>query len=97
MITKDGENHVVTPPDELVIHTVSGFVEELKNGLEECKVILLNLIEVVEIDSAGFQVLVALKNEALKRGIPLKIIGMSSEADEIISLYGAQSFIDNKR
>lgn len=97
MITKDSENHIVSPPDELVIHTVSDFVEELRNGLEDCTAILLNLVEVFEIDSSGFQVLIALKNEALKRGVPLKIIGMSSEVDEIISLYGAQSFIENKR
>lgn len=97
MITRESENYIINPPDELVIHTVSDFVEELRNGLDGCKGILLNLIEISEIDSAGFQVLIALKNEALNRSIPLRIIGMSSEVDEMISLYGAQSFIENKR
>jgi len=96
MVTLDSENSIIiSPPEELVIRTVESFVKEIKEVLSEAKSIFLNLIGVIEIDSAGFQVLIALKNEALERGIPLKIIGMSSEADEIIGLYGAQSFFEN--
>ena len=96
MVTIDSENSIIiSPPEELVIRTVEDFVKEVQDALSDAKSIFLNLIGVIEIDSAGFQVLVALKNEAKKRGIPLKIIGMSSEADEIIALYGAQSFFEN--
>ncbi len=96
MITIDTESSIIiSPPEELVIRTVEGFVKEVQAALSDAKSIFLNLIGVIEIDSAGFQVLIAIKNEATKRGIPLKIIGMSSEADEIIALYGAQSFFEN--
>ncbi|MFA6396664.1 MAG: STAS domain-containing protein [Sulfurimonas sp.] len=96
MVTIDSEGSIIiSPPEELVIRTVEDFVKEVQDALSDAKSIFLNLIGVIEIDSAGFQVLVALKNEAKKRDIPLKIIGMSSEADEIIALYGAQSFFEN--
>lgn len=97
MITIDGENYTISPPEELNIHTIEGFVKELRDNLAGCKIVSLNLAEVYEIDSAGFQALIALKNETQKRQIELKIVGISPEVDEIISLYDAQSFIENNR
>ena len=97
MISIEDENYVISPPTELNIHTVEDFVENLKNELVEDKDIILNLADISEIDSAGFQVLVALKNEALKRSVSLKINDMSPEVYEIITLYGVHTFIENNK
>lgn len=97
MISTENENYIINPPTELTIRTVDSFVENIKNGLVENRDIVLNLTDVSDIDSAGFQVLIALKNEALKRSVSLRINDMSPEVYEIITLYGAHIFIENNK
>ncbi|OHE21023.1 MAG: hypothetical protein A2540_02850 [Sulfurimonas sp. RIFOXYD2_FULL_37_8] len=97
MISIENDNYVVNPPTELTIHTIEGFVENIKNELVGNRDIVLNLADISEIDSAGFQVLIALKNEALKRSVSLKINDMSPEVYEIITLYGVHTFIENNK
>jgi len=95
-MVKDGNKFIIDAPEELTIRTVKVFHESLKEGFDACDGILLNLIGVVEIDTAGFQLLVSLKQEMLKRDKSFGIVGMSMEVDEMISLYGAGSFFDAK-
>lgn len=92
MLIKDGANLIVDPPQELTMRTVKGFYEELKDAFGECEGIFINLIGVIEIDTAGFQMLVALKKEMINLNKKFAIVGMSMEVDEIISLYGAGPF-----
>ena len=92
MIIKDGAQCIVNVPQELTIRTVEAFHDKVKNAFVECEGALVNLIGVVEIDTAGFQMLVALKKEILQQKKTFSIVGMSTEVDEIISLYGAEKF-----
>lgn len=89
---KDGGKYIIDVPQEFTIRTVKSFYEELSEGFEGCDGILVNLIGVVEIDTAGFQQLIALKQEMTHQHKTFGIIGMSTEVDEIISLYNADSF-----
>jgi anti-anti-sigma regulatory factor len=95
MLIKDGTKIIVDPPQELTIRTVKEFHEEVNGALDECEGILVNLIGVIEIDTAGFQMIVALKNEMTKQNKSFGVIGMSTEADEMVSLYGAGPFFLN--
>lgn len=95
-MVKDGNKFIIDAPEELTIRTVKAFHESLKGIFDACEGILLNLIGVVEIDTAGFQLLVALKQEMNHLQKSFGIVGMSMEVDEIISLYGTGSFFDSK-
>lgn len=95
-MVKDGGKFIIDAPEELTIRTVKAFHDSLKEGFDACDGILLNLIGVVEIDTAGFQLLIALKQEMLKLEKSFGIVGMSMEVDEMISLYGTGSFFDSK-
>jgi anti-anti-sigma factor len=92
MIIKDGVNLIVDPPQELTMRTVKDFHEEIKDAFTECEGVFINLIGVIEIDTSGFQMLVSLKNEMKNLNKGFTIVGMSTEVDEIISLYGAGPF-----
>ncbi len=95
VIVKD-ESLIISPDDELTIKTVQVFYDELSQFLAtDYKKVLLNLIGVINIDSAGFQLLVALKKEVVAIGKSFEIIGISSEVDDTISLYGANKFFEN--
>jgi anti-anti-sigma regulatory factor len=92
MIIKDGVNLIVDPPQELTMRTVKDFHEDIKDSFTECEGVFINLIGVIEIDTSGFQMLVSLKNEMKNLNKGFTIVGMSTEVDEIISLYGAGPF-----
>lgn len=95
VIVKD-ESLIISPDDELTIKTVQIFYDELSQFLAtDYKKVLLNLIGVINIDSAGFQLLVALKKEVVAIGKSFEIIGISSEVDDTISLYNANKFFEN--
>ena len=93
MIIKNGSNCIVTPPNELVIKSVASFVAELKENLVDCKSILLNLDGIIEMDSAGFESLIALKTEALSRDIRLELSDLSCVVEEMLTLYDVVAFM----
>lgn len=96
MLEKDGENCVINPPQEFVVKNIVNFVEMLKSSLEECNKLTLDLSQVTDIDTTAVQALVALKNEVLLKDIKIIVSSMSSEVDEILSLYNVKEFIQDK-
>ncbi len=72
---------------------------ELKNKLldifyhiTEVHSIEINLSEVDEIDTAGFQILVLMKNETARRHIALHLVAHSNAVLEIFSLFNVENF-----
>jgi anti-anti-sigma factor len=94
MIIRDNDALIINPPQELTIHTLNGFVEVIRPELKDFQSLLVNLVGVTEIDSAGFQILISLKNEAIKQNKNFSIVGMSMDVDEMISLYRADSYLN---
>ncbi len=93
MIVRDNNLLIISPPEEFTVRTVAAFVELARSELHDYDGLLVNLIGVIEVDTAGFQVLVALKNEATAHNKSFDIVGMSMDMDEIISLYHANSYL----
>ncbi len=93
MIIKDGNNIIINAPQELTIRTVKEFASELIGTMpDEYEGILANLIGTTEIDSAGLQLLISIKNESTQKSKNFNVVGMSTEVDEIVSLYGLGNF-----
>lgn len=97
MITRDESCFIVSPPEELTIKNIQHVYDELSSLAteEEYEGILLNLIGVVEIDTAGFQLIISFKKEVVSCNKSFTIVGMSSEVAEIIALYNTSTFFEN--
>lgn len=52
----------------------------------------INLSGVTEIDSAGLQLLLLVKREALKQGRPLRLVAHSEAVIEVLEMLGLASF-----
>ncbi len=93
MVTKTNQNIIFDPVGELTIKTVEeahgALKESIKDGYDA---IFVNLIGVTEIDSAGLQLLASLKRDSDDGRKIFDIVGMSTEAEEIISLFGLGNF-----
>lgn len=93
-MAEEKEKLIVDAPSELTVKYVHNFYTYLMESVDSYSGVLLNLIGVVEMDTAGFQLLVALKKEIMEQGKSFAIIGSSTEVDEVISLYGAGHFFN---
>lgn len=89
------EQYLLEAPMELTIKNVEQWYTEIKDKLSSPGGVLINLIGVIEIDTAGFQLLVSIKREMLETGRSFNVVGMSIEVDEILSLYNAEAFLNS--
>ncbi len=74
--------------EELTIYAIDALKQGLAEEMEIYDRFELNLAEVEEIDSAGIQLLLALKNELMKKKKELKLTAMSGAVTKLIDSYG---------
>jgi anti-anti-sigma factor len=72
---------------ELTIYAVAEVKSALLEALDGAMELEIDLAGVTEIDTAGLQLLLAAKGEALASGLPLRLSGHSAPAVELIDLY----------
>ncbi|HSV97019.1 MAG TPA: STAS domain-containing protein [Spirochaetota bacterium] len=90
-------NHVaVSVEGEAGIYTVSPLKEQLLKQLKSVRSMEVDLSDVSEMDTAGFQLFVALKREAVKSGKSLSLVGHSPAVLRVFDLYGAIGFFGDK-
>jgi anti-sigma B factor antagonist len=90
-------NHIaVSVQGEVGIYTVSRLKEELLRHLKSVQSMEIDLSDVSEMDTAGFQLFVALKREVVKSGKSLSLAGHSPAVLRILDLYGAIGFFGDK-
>lgn len=77
---------------EMNIYTALALKESLLAPLEQCADMELDLAGVTDIDSAGLQLLILVKNESRTRGKNLRISGHSAPVLEILDLYNLEGF-----
>jgi anti-anti-sigma factor len=83
----EGNNLLLTLSGEMTVYTVARLKEILLGELKSAIEITLNLEDVHEADTSGFQLLVYLKNECRRRGKGFRISALSSRLESIFSLY----------
>jgi len=82
---KNGVTHLDIQ-DEMTIYTALEQKNELSQHLKADHELHINLSGVAEIDSAGLQILLFLKQEAIKKNITLSLIQHSQAVVEVFEL-----------
>lgn len=82
----------VTLGGELNIYTATALKDALMQPVGECDEIEIGLSEVSDIDTAGLQVLMLAKREALAGGRKLRLSGHSQAVMELLELYNLGAF-----
>ena len=78
--------------NNLTIYEAPQTKEQLLNALAQCQVLELDLAQVQEIDSAGFQLLVLAKREASSLGKSLKLVSHSPAVREVLDFFNMVSY-----
>jgi anti-anti-sigma factor len=66
--------------------------DRILQALDEADEIELNLAQVLDLDTAGFQLLVLAKREALSRKKTLRLVAHSKATREVLDLYGMMGY-----
>ncbi|TAL35028.1 MAG: STAS domain-containing protein [Spirochaetes bacterium] len=81
---------------ELTIYTAARLRDEVLDMLKRAEILELGLAGVTEMDTAGFQALLALKRESERAGKTLSLAGHSPAVLRVFDLYGAIGFFGDK-
>lgn len=68
--------------------------EELRLSLDGCTDVEIDLSEVSEMDTAGFQLLLLAKREAANAGKQLRLVAHSPATREVLDLFNMASYFD---
>ncbi|WP_263262752.1 STAS domain-containing protein [Pseudomonas entomophila] len=98
MITASLEGSVlqVTVQTDLTIYTALELHGALMPWLEQPCEWQLDLAEVSEVDGAGLQLLLALRQQVLSAGHPLRLAGCSPAVNEALALCGLAAAFDDR-
>jgi len=83
----------ITIHGELTISTAAGARSDLLNALDTADEIEVDLAQVTEIDSAGVQIMVAAKREAVARSKTLRFIGHSLAVLDTLDLTDLAAYL----
>lgn len=72
---------------QLTIYEVAEVRERMMKTLESCEAWTLDAAAVQEADSAGLQLLVFLRNEALRQGRSFRLLAPSAAIQELLELF----------
>jgi len=74
--------------EDMTIYVINSLKEDIAKEIDVNDRFELNLADVEEIDSAGIQLLLALRNELMKKKKEFKITAMSSSVTKLVESYG---------
>jgi anti-anti-sigma factor len=83
---KKGRALLVTIKDEMTIYTAAQQKEELLGYMESNQELEMNLAGVSEIDSAGLQILLLLKQEAEQNAKEIRLLNHSQAVTELFEM-----------
>jgi len=73
--------------DDLTIYNALPLKDRLLAALADCQELELDLSQVSEIDTSGFQLLVLTKREAQRQSKTLRLVAHSAAVREVLDLY----------
>ena len=82
----------LTLDTDLTIYNAINAKQQLLNAVQSLKTLELDLSQVGEMDTAGFQLLVLAKRESQKLGRTLRIVAHSPAVREVIEFYNMVAF-----
>ena len=89
--TKQGSKRLILSED-MTIYNAAAQKKQLLNALAACNELDLDLLKVGEMDSAGFQILLLTKREAIKAKKTMRLTAHSSAVTEFLDLFNMASY-----
>jgi anti-anti-sigma factor len=81
-----------TIKQDMTVYNAAEQKAMLLKALDSCQELDIDLSHVGEIDTAGFQILLLTKREALKASKTVRLTGHSKAVTELIDLYNMASY-----
>ena len=85
-------NQQLVLSDDMTIYNAAVQKMKLLEALSECAELDIDLSQVSEMDTAGFQVLLLTKREALKANKTVRLTAHSKPVTELLDLYNMASY-----
>ncbi len=82
----------ITINEDMTIYNAAAQKPMLLEALADCRELDLDLSQVSEMDTAGFQVLLLVKREALKANKAVRLTAHSKAVTELLDLYNMASY-----
>ena len=79
---------------EATIYTVIELHRELFKALVDCTALEIDLSEVSDLDTAGFQQLLLAKREAVRLGKALRLVHHSAATRDVLDIYQMADYFD---
>ncbi len=76
----------------LTIYEAPSIKDRLQSALADCQVLELDLSQIGEIDTAGFQLLILAKREAAYQGKTLNLVAHSAAVREVLDFFNMVGF-----
>lgn len=86
-----GDKKVMSIEGDMTIFNAQVILSSI--DLSESKEIEIDLSNVTEIDTAGLQILLSIKKEALKNNLDVKFINISESIDNLLQLYRVKDYL----
>lgn len=88
MIVQENAVLCLQPEGELTIYQVEDLARQLREGLSGASTVVVNLADTDKIDTAGFELIVALEKSCKAAGKRFELTGIGGAVEEFFSLYG---------
>ena len=88
---KQGRKNLVLSED-MTIYNAAAQKQQLLKALADCQELDLDLLKVGEMDTAGFQVLLLTKREAIKAKKTMRLTAHSNAVTEFLDLFNMASY-----
>lgn len=92
MTTSGHKHRKIELNEDMTVYNAVEQKTRLLNELGGCEELDLDLSQVSEMDSAGFQILYLAKREALKMGKVLRMTAHSKAVTDLLDLYNMASY-----
>jgi len=91
----NNDREVMSFEGDMTIYTAESIKQDLFSEISKKKHIDVDLSDVSEFDTAGFQALIFGKKYASDSGIELRICGASEAVSEVFQLYGMSDVLES--
>lgn len=92
MAKSDQAHSTITVNEDMTIYNAAVQKQMLLDALAKCDELDLDLSQVAEMDTAGFQVLLLTKREAIKASKSVRLTAHSKAVTELLDLYNMASY-----
>lgn len=91
-MTKKSGHRSIAISEDMTIYNAMAQKPQLLDALNSCDELDLDLSQVGEMDTAGFQILLLAKREALKAGKTIRLTAHSKAVTDLLDLYNMASY-----